>query len=212
VEPALRESELVRPGADASGEVAAKVAGALERLGQASGVLARRAAEADGLSPIQLRLLLRLAAAPERRWRPSALAREFDVSAASLSDSIAALERKGLVERRPLGSDRRGTSLHLSGAGRRLAAEAAVPTAPLERAVAALPQAEQLALMGSLFALIESLREEGVITVARMCVSCAHFRPGAHSGAQPNHCALLDIPLGAADLRLDCPEHEPRAA
>ena len=63
---------------------------------------------AHGLSPIQLQLLLRLAVDPPQGRRPGALAREFDVSPASLSDSIAALERKGLVERRRIVGDRRG--------------------------------------------------------------------------------------------------------
>lgn len=192
-------------------DVAAKVASALERIAQASGVLTRRAADAHGLSPIQLRLLLRLAADPAARWRPSALAREFDVSAASLSDSIGALERKGLVKRRRLSGDRRGTALHLSPAGLRLAQEAQAASAPVVRAVAALPVAEQEELMVSLFSLIAALQEDGVITVARMCVTCTHFRAEVHEGPRPHHCALLDAPLAPADLRVDCPEHE-RAA
>lgn len=190
--------------------VAAKVAAALERIGQAHRVLARREGERHGLSPVQLRLLQRLRrGAPPR---PSALARELGVTPASLSDSIAALERKGLVERRRLESDRRGTVVALSAAGGRLAARLDSVAAPVERAVATLPAAEQLALMRSLFAVIAELQEEGVVTVARMCVSCRHFRPDVHAGPAPHHCALLDAPLAEEDLRVDCPEHEPVAA
>jgi hypothetical protein len=51
-----------------------------------------------------------------------------------------------------------------------------------------------------------------VITVARMCVSCRFFRPDTHRmSVSPHHCALLDLPLSGADLRTDCPEHEPAA-
>lgn len=199
------------PADDPHRDVPGKVAGALERIAQASGVLTRRAADAHGLSPIQLRLLLRLAADPAARWRPSALAREFDVSAASLSDSIGALERKGLVKRRRLSGDRRGTSLHLSPGGLQLAQDAQAANEPVARAVAELPAAEQEALMVSLFSVIAALQEEGVITVARMCVTCTHFRPNAHEGPRPHHCALLDAPLGPAELRVDCPEHEQAA-
>jgi DNA-binding MarR family transcriptional regulator len=189
-------------------DVPAKVAAALERIGQAFRVMAQHEARAHGLSPIQLLLLLRLAADPPQRRRPGALAREFDVSPASLSDSIAALERKGLVTRRRLGEDRRGFSLALSGSGRRLAERAQRVAGPLERAVAALPRGEQLALMGALFRVIAGLQEEGVVTVARMCVTCRHFRPDVRRGAQPHHCALLDVRLGAEGLRVDCPDHE----
>jgi hypothetical protein len=66
--------------------------------------------------------------------------------------------------------------------------------------------------MRFLMRLISTLQGAGVITVARMCVSCRFFRPDAHSGSSsPHHCTLLRLPLSGADLRTDCPEHEPAA-
>ena len=42
---------------------------------------------------------------------------------------------------------------------------------------------------------------------------CRFFRFEARPhAARPHHCALLDMPLGPADLRLDCPEHDQSAA
>jgi hypothetical protein len=71
---------------------------------------------------------------------------------------------------------------------------------------------EKEAVMGFLMRLISALHGAGVITVARMCLSCRFFRPDAHPrSASPYHCALLDLPLSGADLRTDCPEHEPAA-
>jgi DNA-binding MarR family transcriptional regulator len=191
--------------------VAAKAAAGLERIGQAFRVLSVRQAQEHGLSPIQLQLLLRLAVDPPERRRPGVLAREFDVSPASLSDSLAALERKRLIERRRLHGDRRGFSLTLSPSGRRLARQSQALAEPVEQAVGQLPAEQQLALLQSLYALIAELQHAGVVTVARMCITCRHFRPDVHSGPQPHHCALLDMPLAARSLRIDCPEHE-RAA
>jgi hypothetical protein len=66
--------------------------------------------------------------------------------------------------------------------------------------------------MRFLMRFISALQGAGVITVARMCVSCRFFRPDAHpADASAHHCALLDLPLSEADLRTDCPEHEPAA-
>lgn len=192
-------------------DVPAKVTAALERIGQAFRVLSQREAQEHGLSPIQLQLLLRLAADPPERRRPGALAREFDVSPASLSDSIGALERKGLVERRRLDADRRGFTLALSSSGRRLAEQLDPVAEPVERAVAAFTSQEQLSLMHSLYDLIAELQRAGVITVARMCITCRHFRPDVHDGERPHHCVLLDMALSGRSLRVDCPEHE-RAA
>jgi DNA-binding MarR family transcriptional regulator len=189
-------------------DVAGKIAAALERIGQAERVLVQRDAQERGISPTQLRLLLRLAVAAPVRRRPGALARELDVSAASLSDSIAALEHKGLIERRRVQDDRRSIALGLTRAGRRLAGQVEAVTAPIERAVAMLPPGQQLALMRSLFDVIAALQRDGVVTVARMCVTCRHFRPRVHTGERPHHCALLDVALADHSLRVDCPEHE----
>jgi hypothetical protein len=43
-----------------------------------------------------------------------------------------------------------------------------------------------------------------------MCVTCKFFQQDIHPGEPlPHHCALLDVPLGRANFRVDCPEHEP---
>jgi hypothetical protein len=66
--------------------------------------------------------------------------------------------------------------------------------------------------MRFLMRLISALQGAGVITVARMCVSCRFFRPDTRPrSVSPHYCALLDLPLSGADLRTDCPEHEPAA-
>jgi DNA-binding MarR family transcriptional regulator len=187
-------------------DVPGKITAALERLGQALRVLAREEAQRQGLSPIGLQLVLRLAD-PDDPGRPGRLAREFRVSPASLSDSLRALERKGLVERRRHGNDRRGFSFRLTAAGRRLARRLEPLASPVRAAAAALPAEEQLTLMLALYELIADLQRRGVITVARMCVTCRHFRAHAH-GTNAHHCALLDLPLAQSSLRIDCPEHE----
>jgi hypothetical protein len=60
-----------------------------------------------------------------------------------------------------------------------------------------------------LLKLIESLYRAGIITVARICLTCRFFRPNVHRDSRaPHHCALMDKPLAESDLRVDCPEHE----
>jgi hypothetical protein len=61
--------------------------------------------------------------------------------------------------------------------------------------------------------LIAGLHRSGVITVARMCVTCRFFRRNQHAGAaRPHHCALVDMSMADGELRVDCAEHEPSAA
>ncbi|HEX2098039.1 MAG TPA: hypothetical protein VHF46_03175 [Rubrobacteraceae bacterium] len=56
---------------------------------------------------------------------------------------------------------------------------------------------------------IASLQRAGIITVARICVTCRFFLRDEHLNSDsPHHCTLLAAPLAGSDLRVDCPEHE----
>jgi DNA-binding MarR family transcriptional regulator len=60
---------------------------------------------------------------------------------------------------------------------------------------------------------IVAMQEAGQIPVTRMCVTCRFFEPYAHTGTElPHHCHLVDGPFGNRQLRLRCPEQEPRPA
>jgi DNA-binding MarR family transcriptional regulator len=190
-----------------------KLVAALERVGQAlRGELRERAMD-EGLTPTQAQILLRVGDEGPSRRRIGALAAALDVSQPTVSDAVAALERKGLVERRPDADDARAATLALTARGRavgdRLGAWDERARAELRR----LPRQARQASLALLLDLIAGLQAAGVVGVARTCPTCRFFRfrerPGA---ARPHRCALLDVPLGPGDLRLDCPEHEQRAA
>ena len=186
----------------------AKLVAAAERLGQALRVMLRREAQRHGLSPIQLQVLVQVG---QRAYpkRVGALAARFDVSAPTLSDAVAALEAKGLVVRRPAADDRRAVELELTAAGREVASRAEGWADGVTALAAALPTADKLQAFATLTALIAGLQAEGVVSVARMCRTCRFLREGTDT---PYWCALLELPLEREDLRVDCPEHEPRAA
>jgi DNA-binding MarR family transcriptional regulator len=206
-EPLPDDMLAVPPGAPA--DLDAKVVAALERAGQALRVQMWDAARRHGLSPTQLQVLLRLACDPPARRRIGLLAAELDVTHPTVSDAVAALRRKGLVEREPS----RRAPLRLSAGGRTAADELAGWDRPTREHLAALPGADKAGMLQLLLDLIAGLQRSGTITVARMCVTCRHFRRDAHADpARPHHCALVDMPLGAGELRVDCAEHEPRAA
>ena len=185
----------------------AKLATLLERLSQAQRVLIWQAVPQLGLSPIQAQVLLHLSRHSLELGRVGALAQQFDLSAATISDAVASLEKKGLLSRSQWEQDRRVQVLELTQAGQEAATSLEGFDGPIYEALDQLSQPQQLQLLHLLMRLAQSLVEQKVITVARMCVLCQHFRPEAHpSQVQPHHCALLDIPLAAQDLRVDCPE------
>ena len=186
------------------------MAAALERVGQALRVQMWDRAKQYGLSPTQLQVLLRLGSDPPARRRIGVLAGELDVTHPTVSDAVAVLRRKGLVDRDP-GS--RTAALNLSVRGQAVAAALSDWDRRTRRHLAELPVGDKHATLRLLLELIAALQRSGAITVARMCVTCRFFRRDAHPDSlRPHHCALVDAPMGVGDLRVDCAEHEPRSA
>ncbi len=195
------------------GDVDAKLVAALERLSRVFQLLLRDAAREHGLSPIQAQFLVHLLFHDLELRRVGRLAREFDLTRATVSDAVGALERKGLVSREPWPGDGRVATLRLTPAGKALAGELSTWAEVIRERLEGTPAEEKEVVLRFLMGLIGSLQRAGVISVARMCVTCRFFRPDAHPGGDaPHHCALLDAPLAVADLRTDCPEHEPATA
>ncbi|HEY6775906.1 MAG TPA: MarR family winged helix-turn-helix transcriptional regulator [Thermoleophilaceae bacterium] len=190
-----------------------KLAAALERAGQALRTELRERARRHGLPPTQAQVLLRLAHDPAERRRVAALAAELDVTQATLSDAVAALHRKRLVERRRDPADGRSRTLELTGRGSAIAGDLDSWDERVRARLAAFPEGDREGALRFLLELIADLQAAGVISVARTCVSCRFFRQRVHAGgAALHHCALLDLPLARSDLRVDCPEHQPAAA
>ena len=191
------------------GDVDKKIVASLERLSQVLRVLLREEAQERGLSPIQAQFLVHLLFRGPQLRRVGRLAEEFDLTRATVSDAVASLEKKGLIERDPWPEDKRVATLRLTPAGEEVARGLSTWANAVEESLFASSPEEKEVVMRFLMGLSASLQRAGVVTVARMCVSCRFFRPDAHPGEEsPHHCALLDLPLARSDLRVDCPEHE----
>jgi DNA-binding MarR family transcriptional regulator len=187
--------------------LAKRVTTGLAKVGMALKHQAWAEAGGRGLTPTQGQALALLRANPDG-LRLGELAAQLGVTAATTSDSVTALTRKGLVAKLPLAGDGRAVLVRLTPTGVREAAAAAAWPDFLLEAVDQLDPASQAAFLRGLVTMIRTLQEKGRIPVARMCVSCRFFQPNRHPGqALPHHCAFVDAPFGDGELRLDCPDH-----
>lgn len=189
-----------------------RVAAALERVGAAAQTLLRSAALAEGLSPTQAQLLLQLAGTDDSDHEPARLARRFDVSRPTVTDALAALERKGLVARAAHTADGRRHVLRLTARGRTVVRSLAGWDHQLVEAVDRLPHTSQASTLHAALDVIAGLVDSGVVSVARTCTTCRFFERDVRNGASPHHCRLLDMALRGATLRVDCSEHQPAAS
>jgi DNA-binding MarR family transcriptional regulator len=190
-------------------DVDRKIAAALERIGQGMKVMLWDEAKRHGLSPLQVGALTNLLHAPDGSGRVGQLARESDVSQPTMSDAVAALEKKGLIHKGPAATDSRSSALALTAKGRALAVQLSGWSEPLRNRLGDLPEEGKVTVMRFLYDVIASLQQARFITVARMCISCRYFRPDGDPTEPGRHfCALLKVPLPESALRIDCPEHE----
>jgi DNA-binding MarR family transcriptional regulator len=185
-------------------DVDSKLVAGLERLAQALRVLLWEQAQTHGLSPIQVQFLVYLKHHAKRDSSVSHLAKTFDLSKATVSDAVSALENKGYLERKPSQEDKRAAILVLTKTGQSLSKELESWADDVKEQLVKLPEEKRLELMTSTMRLIVSLQEAGIINLTRMCYTCQFFEK-----TEPDHfCVLLNKPLQQKDLRIDCPEHE----
>jgi DNA-binding MarR family transcriptional regulator len=167
------------------------------------------AAGDNGLNPTQAQVLA-LLSARAAGLRAKDIALHLAVSAASIADTLAALERKALVTRTTDPDDARAVQVRATPEGIGMGRIIADAGSKVAQAIATLPPSTQADLLLAQIAVIRQLQLAGAIPVQRMCVSCSHFRPRAHPGeAKPHHCAFVNAAFGDRDLRLDCGDHEP---
>jgi DNA-binding MarR family transcriptional regulator len=180
----------------------------LERIANVMRSDRRSASDKSPLNPTQTQILDFLASQRDPGARVNAIAAHLRVSQPTTTDSIIALEKKGFLTRRADSNDRRAILVALTEAGRGRAREIGSRLTATERAIAALSESEQSALLALLVALIRNLQSTGAISPQRMCVTCKYFRPYAHREPDaPHHCAYVDAAFGSSALRLDCGEH-----
>ncbi len=188
-------------------DLASKIAAALDRIAHAQRAARQAAATHHGLTPLQIDVLTTLGGGAPPEPMVGALAVEVGVTQPTVTDSVGALERKGLARRRRDPGDGRRAAVVLTPEGRRLAAELADTDREMVAAIAALPLRTQQATLETLLTLIAELVTSGAISVARTCLTCHfHRREG-----DTHRCALLGIDLPPAELRINCPEHQPAA-
>ena len=179
-----------------------KIVVGLERIAEAFRVLLWDHAKVIGLSPIQIQILVFLAYHDESLCNVSHLAKEFNVTKATVSDAIKVLEKKKLIRKIPSPTDKRAYSIQLSSDGEKMVEQTESFANPIRHNLERLSKKEQEALFHQLTQLIYGLNQNGILQVQRTCFGCKFYeKKKSH-----HYCHLMNKKLQDKDLRLDCPE------
>lgn len=189
--------------------VGSRLLAGLSKVGVALKSQAWKKAGPLRLTPTQAQVLVLLHRSPGP-LRLSRVAQGLAVTAATVSDTVETLSKKGLIHKTEAPDDNRALALTLTAEGKAEAERLSQWPDVLLEAVSSLEGVEQEVFLRGLIKMIKTLQERGQIPVSSMCVTCRYFRPNAHEGSdKPHHCALVDAPFADQHLRLDCPDHVP---
>ena len=185
--------------------IESKIVASLERISQVFRVLLWNESKEHSLSPIQIQVLIFLLHHSAEKCKVTYLADEFNMTKATISETIKTLEKKELIKKDYEPHDTRSYIIKLTKKGKAIAGQTSLFAEQLQVPIDKLHSDEKENLLLSLIGIIQHLNKTEVITIQRMCFTCLYFKK-AESG-QPHFCKLLNQNLYSKDLRIDCPEH-----
>lgn len=180
-----------------------KIVASLERISQAFRVLLWNESKEHTLSPIQIQILIFLFYHGKELCKVSYLADEFNMSKATISDSIKLLFEKKLIKKEYSTEDQRSFIIQLTDKGKEITKTLSGFTSELTKPLKKLSENEKSDLLIQLLNIIRHLQYSGVINPQRMCFTCQHYT----CSKQTHYCELLQQELKNSELRIDCEEH-----
>ena len=159
----------------------------------------------EGLKPTQWEALRYLARANRFSRTPGAVTAYLGMTKGTVSQTLGALENKGLIHKKSDTGDRRSVHLELTSLGRRVLEQD--PLLEMETAIERFGRQDQSALADLLQSVLVGMLEQRGRRPFGACKACRHFRKKAEKG-DPHFCNLLKLPLTKADSKQICIEQE----
>lgn len=181
-----------------------KIVAGLERISQVFRILLWEKAKHHKLSPIQIQLLIFIHNHSLKNATISYLAKEFDITKATISDSIKILEQKQLISKISDNKDARSYQIQLSEQGIQAVNEIENFAKPITDIIETFPITDKLVMWQNIHNLINQLHKMDIISTQRTCFNCQHYSKMGKS----HFCQLLNQKLQNQDIRIDCNEFE----
>ena len=177
-----------------------RVAELIDRLSR----LTRELQYVDGLNPAQWEALRFLSRANKYSRTPGAVAQFLGATKGTISQTITALENKGLLERRPSDRDKRVCLIDLTDKGRDLIGRD--PVRRIETAVGAMDASTGAAMVQGLSRLLAVVQSDAEAPLFGVCAACCrHLSPGEGCGStEVGRCGVTGESLDSDDAARIC--------
>ncbi|MGB0984576.1 MAG: MarR family winged helix-turn-helix transcriptional regulator [Saprospiraceae bacterium] len=189
--------------------IEAKILNGLERLSEALKALLWEKAKVYGISPIQIQILLFITNHKIEICNVSYMAKEFNVTKATISDAIRVLLKKRYLEKDFSPIDKRRFNLTLTPLGIELVSNLSEYATPFEEELSMFEEQNLSTVYDTLTKLIFQLNQRDIIQVQRTCFNCKYYNGDRKDS---HYCNLLKSELKKHEIRLDCNEFEEEAS
>ncbi len=182
-------------------DLALAAANLLERIGH----LIRTEEQIGGLYPAQWAALRYLARANRFSRTPMALTHYLGSTRGTVSQTLIALEKKGLVTRTPSERDKRSVDVALTTAGKKIIKND--PLLNLADEIRTATNEKPETTQQVLEKILKQLLKENDGRAFGQCKNCRYFKNHVRQSAkEPNFCALLEVGLSEQDSEKICAE------
>lgn len=181
-----------------------KITAGLERLSQVFKVLLWEKAKKQDLTPLQIQLLIFIRYHSKSKATISYLAKEFNITKATVSDTIKILEQKKYVAKKSHFTDLRSQIIVLTNKGLEIIYLIENFANPVYDIVASSAENEKVILWKSIRSIIEHLHHFQIINVQSACIDCFYLL----DKNDKKYCSLMQLYLGESGMKIDCNEHK----
>ncbi len=187
---------------DQNSNIDNKILVGLDRLSQVFRILLWEKAKQLDITPIQIQVLIFINYHSIDKSTVSYLSKEFNLSKATISDTVKTLLKKDLLRKISNEIDSRSFSLLLTQNGIKIVAETEDFSNPFLDIVKEINLEDKLIMWNIISKSILELNKLKIITIQRTCYNCEYF---SNQKVQ-SFCNLLNQELNIADIRIDCEE------
>jgi DNA-binding MarR family transcriptional regulator len=177
-----------------------KIVAGLVRVSEVFKTLLLEKSKKYQLSPIQIQLLIFIGYHDKDKSTISHLAKEFNLSKPTISDTIKLLEQKLYITKNFDKNDSRSYTINLTSTGKRIVLETENFIDPLTEIIKNSASNKKLILWESITNIIKQLNELEIISVQRTCLKCKFYSKKNNQA----FCSLLNQNLKIEDIRIDC--------
>jgi len=182
-----------------------KILSGLERLSETLKALLWEKAKMHEISPIQIQILLFVSSHSTSICNVSYLAKEFNVTKATISDAVKVLLKKDYLEKDYSPTDRRRFNLKISKSGNNLVKKLSDYASPISEELSNFTEKELINTFDTISKLIFKLNQRDIIQIQRTCFNCQHYKGDKKNN---HYCKLIELKLKKQDIRLDCHDFE----